>query len=88
MKKTTWLAVVFGVLVLGYIVFSSFRPQGYRCRVCMSFKGGHDCRTASAATQQEALRTAITNACAQLSGGVIESNQCETSPPESVEWLK
>lgn len=88
MKKTTWLAIAFGVLVLAYIVISSFSPAGARCRVCMSFKGGSDCRTASAATRPEALRTAITNACAQLSGGVIESNQCETSPPVSVEWLK
>ncbi len=54
----------------------------------MSFKGNRDCRTASAATRQEALRTAVTNACAQLSGGVIESNQCENTPPESIDWLK
>jgi hypothetical protein len=33
------------------------------------------------------LRTAITNACAQLSSGVIESSQCENTPPESVTWL-
>ena len=88
MKKTTLLAIVFAVLVLGYIVVSSFRPAGARVRVCMSFKGASDCRTASAANRQEALRTAITNACAQLSGGVIESNQCETTPPISVDWLK
>ena len=88
MKKTTLLAILFGVLVLGYLVISSFRPAGARVRVCMSFKGGNDCRTASAANRQEALRTAITNACAQLSGGVIESSQCENTPPVSVDWLK
>ena len=88
MKKTTWLAIVFAVLVLGYIVISSFSPAGARCRVCMTFKGNSDCRTASAANRQEALRTAITNACAQLSGGVTESNQCENTPPASVDWLK
>jgi hypothetical protein len=87
-KKTTLLAVVFVALVLGYIVFSSFRPAGARVRVCMSYKGGSDCRTASAANRQEALRTAITNACAQLASGVIESNQCETGAPVSVDWLK
>jgi hypothetical protein len=87
-KKTTWLAVAFGVLVLGYLVISSFSTAGARCRVCMSFKGAQDCRTASAANRQEALRTAITNACAQLSGGVIESSQCENTRPLSVEWLK
>ena len=88
MKKTTLLAIAFAALVLGYLIFSSFRPQGFRCRVCMSFKGRSDCRVASAAAEQEALRTAITNACAQLSSGVIESNQCETTPPVSVDWLR
>ena len=88
MKKTVWLAIVFVALVLGYIVISSFRGGRARCEVCMVFKGQRDCRTASAANRQEALRTAITNACAQLSGGVIETNQCETTPPESVTWLQ
>ena len=86
--KTVWLAVVFGALVFGYIVFSSFHGERVRVQVCMVFKGGRDCRTASAANKQEALRTAITNACAQLSGGVIESSQCENTPPESVNWLQ
>lgn len=88
MKKTTLLAIAFAVLVLGYLVISSFRPAAYRCRVCIAFKGNQDCRTASAATREGALRTAVTNACAQLSGGVIESGQCESTPPVSVDWLK
>ena len=88
MKKTVWLAIVFVALVLGYIVVSSFQGGRSRCRVCMAFKGQRDCRTASAANRQEAQRTAVTNACAQLSSGVIETNQCETTPPESVTWLQ
>ena len=88
MKKTTWLGIAFAVLVLGYILISSFRTAAFRCRVCMSFNGAQDCRTASAATQENAVRTAITNACAQLSSGVIQSNQCETGRPVSIEWLK
>ncbi|HEY2018955.1 MAG TPA: hypothetical protein VGH38_35865 [Bryobacteraceae bacterium] len=87
-KKTVWLAIVFVLLVIGYVVYSSFGGHRARCRVCMVFKGGRDCRTASADTRQEALRTAVTNACAQLSGGVTETNQCETTPPESVTWLQ
>ena len=88
MKKTVWLAVLFAALVIGYVIVSTFRGERFRCQVCMSFKGGRDCRTASAATRQEALRTAVTNACAQLSGGVIETSQCESTPPESVRWLQ
>ena len=87
MKKTVWLAVVFVALVIGYVMISSFQGHRVRVQVCMAFRGGRDCRTASAATRQEALRTAVTNACAQLSGGVIETNQCETTAPESVTWL-
>ena len=88
MKTTTWLAIAFAVLVLGYLLVSSFSRPAYRCRVCMSFNGAQDCRTASAATQENALRTAITNACAQLSSGVIQSGQCESTRPVSVDWLK
>jgi hypothetical protein len=88
LKKTTWIAIFFVAAVLGYILLSSFSRPRVRVQVCMAFKGNRDCRTASAETRENALRTAVTNACAQLSGGVIESNQCETTPPESVTWLK
>ena len=88
MKKTTWLGLLFAALVLGYIIFSSFSRPRVRVQVCMEFKGNRDCRTASAETSENALRTAITNACAQISGGVTESNQCENTPPASVTWLK
>jgi hypothetical protein len=85
-KKTVWLAILFGVLVVGYVMVSSFSPKAYRVRVCMSYKGGNDCRTASAEKREEALRAATTNACALIASGVIESSQCENSKPVSVEW--
>ncbi len=86
MKKTVWIAILFGALVVGYVVISSFRPKAYRCRVCISFHGASDCRTASADTREEALRAAVTNACAQLASGVTDSIQCERTTPQSVEW--
>ncbi len=86
MKKTAWAGVAFAVLVIGYVVFSSFRAHPFRCEVCMAFQGRRDCRTASADSRENALRTAVTNACAQLASGVIESSQCENTPPESVTW--
>ena len=88
MKATTWIAIAFAVLLVGAIVVSTFRTQPYRCRVCITYNGVRDCRTASAQTREEALRTATMTACAQLSGGVIESNKCENTPPDSVDWLK
>jgi hypothetical protein len=86
-KPTVWIAIVFVVLVVGTLVFSTFRVQPHHCRVCITFNGRTDCRTASAQTRQEAQRTATTGACAQLSSGVTESMQCENTPPDSVQWL-
>lgn len=87
MKKTVWLAIAFVILVVGYVVSSTFQQPRVRCRVCMSFNGGRDCRTASANTREAAQRTAVSNACAQLSSGVTQTNQCENTEPESVAWL-
>jgi hypothetical protein len=50
----------------------------------MVFRGQRDCRKAHAKDFQQAVRTAITNACAQLASGVTDTGQCENTPPESV----
>ena len=88
MKPAVWIAIVFVGLILGAVVLSTPRTQRFRCRVCMSFKGGRDCRTDSAQTAMGAESAATMNACAQLAGGVIESNQCEHTPPDLVERLR
>jgi hypothetical protein len=86
-KKTTLLGILFALVVLGYLVMSSFRHQAYRCQVCITFKGRRDCGTSGAQTEMDAQRTATTIACAQISGGVIETNQCENTSPDTVQWL-
>ena len=86
MKKTVWVAIAFVVLVVGLVISTTFQGERVRVEVCMAFAGRRDCRTASAKTRQDALRTAVTNACAQLAGGVTDSMQCENTPPESVTW--
>jgi hypothetical protein len=87
-KPAIWIGALFVALVLGYIVYSSFSPQKYRCEVCMDFGGRRDCRTASASTREHALRTAITNACAELAFSKSETNDCERATPASVNWVK
>jgi len=86
MKKTTWLGILFVVLVLGYLVVSSFKKQAFRCQVCITYKGRRDCGTGAAQSETEARRTATMTACAVISSGVIDSSQCENTPPDSVEW--
>jgi hypothetical protein len=87
-KPSVWIAIVFAVLVFGAIVISTFRTERFRCRVCITFRGNSDCRTASAQTREEAQRTATVAACAQLSGGITDSNQCQNTTPDSIEWLQ
>jgi hypothetical protein len=86
-KKTTLLGILFAVLVLGYLVASSFRKQAFRCQVCITYNGRRDCGIGAAQTQMEAQRTATTTACAQIASGVTESNQCENTTPDTVQWL-
>jgi hypothetical protein len=85
-KTVWWLAILFGVLVVGYVMYSSFSPKAYRVRVCMGYKGGTNCGTASADKREVALREATTNACALIASGITESGQCENSNPVSVDW--
>jgi len=87
LKKTTWLGLLFAVLVLGYLVISSFQKQPYRCQVCVTFRGRRNCATSAAQSRMEAQRSATMTACAQISSGVIDANQCESTPPDSVDWL-
>ena len=87
MNKTVVIGIVFVVLLLVFLVYSSMHIAKYRVEVCVTFKGGRDCRTASADTQDHALRSAQSNACALLVSGVTEVMQCEHAEPTSVKWL-
>ena len=86
MKRTVWVAIAFVVVFLAALISTTFRGERVGVEVCMVFRGNRDCRKAQARNREEALRTAITNACAQLASGVTDSGQCENTPPQSVTW--
>jgi hypothetical protein len=85
-KNTVWLGILFAVLVVGAVMYSSMSSKAYRVKICMSYKGGSNCGTASADKREVALREATTNACALIASGIIENGQCENSTPVSVDW--
>ena len=87
-SKTTLAALIFSVLALGLIVYSTLSLGGYSCEVCMEFAGQSRCRTAIGSGQQEATRTAIDNACAFLSSGVTDTIACTNTAPRSVQCKK
>jgi hypothetical protein len=88
MNKTVTIGILFVVVVLGFLVYSSMHIAQYRVEVCIAFRGANQCRTASADTQDHALRSAQSNACALLVSGVTETMQCERLTPVSVKWLE
>jgi hypothetical protein len=87
MSKLSKILIVVGFLaVIGYIVYSSLRLNKFSCEVCMEFRGSTACRTASADTREEAIRTAADNACAQLASGMTDSIACTQTPPKSISY--
>jgi hypothetical protein len=77
-----------GVLLLGgviaFVLLQSMALQKVTCEVCVEYNGRQQCRTVAAATEDEAIQGAITNACAFISGGMTDSMACGRSEPASV----
>ena len=87
-KKPVLIGVVFVLAVLGAIVYSSMNLSRYKVEVCMSFNGNSSCRTALGKNRDETLQTAISNACADIAGGVTDSLACERTQPTKETWAK
>jgi len=88
MSKTVTIGILFVIVVLVFLVYSSMHIAKYRVEVCIAFRGANQCQTASADTQDHALRSAQSVACALLVSGVTETMQCERLTPVSVKWLE
>ncbi len=88
MSKTVAIGVLFVLVVVAFLIYSSLHIAKYRVEVCVAYHGANQCRTASADTQDHALRSAQSNACALLASGVTETMQCERETPASVKWLE
>jgi hypothetical protein len=88
LKRIVLLVVLFVGVVLGVIVYSTLNLARYRVEVCVTFHGHSQCRTASADSEEHALRAASSNACALIASGVTDSIACEHTQPDRVTWLK
>lgn len=87
MKKAAIIGIVFLVIVAAAIWYST--PSGaHRVEVCMEFRGATSCGTARGETEQNAIRSATTVACATIASGVTDSMACDQTTPKKVTWLK
>lgn len=87
MSKPVLLGIVFGVVVLGVIIWSSFNMAQVKMKACMQYEGRTNCATASGATKEFATRAAISTACASIASGVTGTIGCEGSRPVSLEEM-
>lgn len=89
MRKPVLAGIVFVLVFLAVLLYATISLTRGRTRVqvCMGFGGRTNCRVASGSSRDAAMRAAVNNACALISSGVTDSQQCEHSTPLSVKWL-
>jgi hypothetical protein len=79
--------LVAALAVIGLVAFLAWRtlaPQRAECEVCVAFRGGRNCASASAASQPEAARSAQATACGVLASGMDEGIACDRTQPAVV----
>jgi hypothetical protein len=81
MAKAGWIGAMFGVIILGLLFYLSLGLEQYTCEVCMDFRGRQQCRTASGADRETAMRTAQDNACAFVVQSKTEGFLCSQTQP-------
>lgn len=83
MKRGTVITIVVLVAFGALLLFNTLNAQKVECDVCVEFKGGQNCATASHETEAEARRSAQTTACGILASGMNESIACDRTIPKS-----
>ena len=88
MKKPVVAGIIFVLIVLGVIIYSSMNLAKHRLEVCVQFNGKTKCKIASAVSEEFAQQTAIANACGEIAFGVTETVACQHSVPAKITRLK
>ncbi len=85
LSKAAIAGIVFVVLMFGLILFQTMGLRQYECEVCMEFEGQRKCLTVRGESEQQAIQTAVDNACSYITNGRAEGFRCSATPPASVQ---
>jgi hypothetical protein len=66
-----------------FLLWSTLSAQRVECSVTVDFAGGRNSATASAGSEPDATRQAVTTACGPLARGMDETIACSRIPPIS-----
>ena len=84
MPKAGLVGAIFGVAIVGLVLYLSFGFDQVRCEVCVEYKGRTECRIAAGTDPETASRTATDNACAFLISSKTDAFLCGQGAPKSV----
>jgi hypothetical protein len=84
MPKAAVIGGLFGLVIIGFVLYLSMGLSQQTCEVCITFKGRTQCRAASGADKKTAIQTAHDNACAFLVASKTDGFLCSQTPPARV----
>jgi hypothetical protein len=83
-----WIVALGALALVGVLAYSTVQQTHERYEVCVQFRGGTHCATATGSNYDQAVRSAQEIDCQLLSNGRDENMVCLASPPASVRSVK
>ncbi len=80
-KRNTIIMILLTAGFVAVLMWSTIAAQAVECRVCVGFNGRQNCATATAASAEEAARSAQNTACGPLASGMNDAIACDRTPP-------
>lgn len=80
-SRSAILGAVFVLVLAALMIYASASLSKHNCEICIAYEGREACRKADGSTLDEARRTAIDLACAELASGMTDSLQCQRTEP-------
>ena len=82
--KIAIVTVALVALTVAVLIHAVLRQAQITCEACVTFHGRTQCRTAIGPDRDQAVKTAIDNACGFLASGMADSISCSNTPPDGV----
>jgi hypothetical protein len=87
-NQVRWIIAIGVVVLLAILIRSTVQATRAEYEVCMAFRGGTHCASATGASQSEAIRSGQEIDCQMLANGRDETMVCLDTQPSSVRELK
>ena len=87
-KQVQWIIAIGVLVLLAILIRSTMQATHAEYEVCMAFRGGTHCASATGASQSEAVRSAQEIDCQMLANGRDETMVCLDTQPSSVRQMK